>query len=60
MAGRPQDLTDIESVIIRQKGKLDVEYIRQWLDKFSHLLQMKDISERFEEPWKRFMKEGEI
>ena len=60
MAGRPQDLADIESVIIRQKSKLDVEYIRQWLDKFSHLLQMKDISERFEEPWKRFMKEGEI
>lgn len=58
LAGRPQDLADIESIIMRQGNKLDVEYIRKWLKEFSHLLGMKKMLERFEEPWKRLAEEG--
>lgn len=34
VAGRPQDLFDIESIIMRQAHKLDVKYIRKWLKEF--------------------------
>lgn len=28
--GRPKDLTDVVGVLARQKGKLDLEYMRKW------------------------------
>jgi len=58
VAGRPQDLFDIESIIMRQGDKLQVKYPRKWLKEFSHLLESKEIIERFEAPWKRVMEEG--
>jgi len=57
VAGRPQDLTDIEGIIMRQGKNLDVRYIRKWLKQFSDVLDMKEILARFEKPWKRFIKE---
>lgn len=55
LAGRPQDLFDIESIIMRQGNKLDVAYIRKWLKDFSYSLEMQEVLERFEEPWGRLM-----
>lgn len=57
VAGRPQDISDIEGIIIRQGNKLDIRYIRKWLKHFSDVLDMKGILARFERPWKRFIKE---
>lgn len=57
MAGRPQDLSDIQSIIIRQGNKLDVKYIRQWLKDFSQLLETKEILARFETPWKQLIED---
>lgn len=51
IAGRPQDVRDIEGVIYRQKLALDADYIRQWLQAFSDLLENPDIMARFETPW---------
>ncbi|MBI5789082.1 MAG: nucleotidyl transferase AbiEii/AbiGii toxin family protein [Candidatus Schekmanbacteria bacterium] len=59
VAGRPQDLADIESIIMRQGEKLDEAYIRFWLDEFSLLLETKEVLERFENPWRRLLGEDE-
>ena len=56
VAGRPQDLTDIEGIIIRQGRKLDIDYIRQWLKEFSLVLEMDELKERFEGPWRKWIK----
>jgi len=58
VAGRPQDLLDIESIFMRQGNNLDVKYIRKWLKEFSKILEMREILKRFDEPWKRLMKNG--
>ena len=52
VAGRPRDEADIESIVIRQGNKLDVDYIRQWLQEFSLLLGTEEILERFERFWR--------
>ncbi|MBI4811506.1 MAG: nucleotidyltransferase [Ignavibacteriales bacterium] len=52
LAGRQQDLADIESIIIRRGKKLNTKYIRKWLKEFSGLLEMKEIIDRFEKAWK--------
>jgi len=48
MAGRPQDLADIEGVVIRQVSALNTTYIRQWLQKLSLLLEDEEVLQRFE------------
>ncbi|NOZ67707.1 MAG: nucleotidyl transferase AbiEii/AbiGii toxin family protein [Deferribacteres bacterium] len=53
VAGRPQDLSDIEGIILRQGRKLDVEYIHLWLREFSDILETGEIIERFEKPWRK-------
>lgn len=58
VAGRPRDLADIESVIMRQGKKLDTAYLRKWLKEFSDALEMPEILERFERPLKELMKNG--
>lgn len=52
IAGRPQDLTDIQGVVYRQGEKLDVAYIRQWLKEFAAVLGNPDVLERFEAAWR--------
>jgi len=48
VAGRPQDVVDIEGVIIRQRGRLDTAYVRQWLEEFASVLANGEILQRFE------------
>lgn len=59
IAGRPQDLADIEGIIIRQGKRLDVTYIRQWLGEFSQILEMEEIMEGFEKAWRKVMRDRE-
>ena len=56
VAGRPQDVRDIEGIIYRQRKALDVAAIRRWLRAFAELLDNPEISERFERPWRRVVK----
>jgi hypothetical protein len=48
LAGRPQDISDIQGVIDRQGDRLDVQYIRSWLTEFSNALEDTEILDRFE------------
>ncbi len=52
VAGRPQDISDIQGVVHRQGEKLDVGYIRQWLNDFADALANPEIVERFETAWR--------
>jgi predicted nucleotidyltransferase len=56
VAGRPQDVTDIQGVIYRQRDKLDVAYIRQWLKQFAEALETDEPVERFETAWQTYRK----
>ena len=53
LAGRPQDLHDIEGVIIRQGEQLDARYIRSWLRRFAEALDESEILDRFERAYAR-------
>src|SRR4030042_5808892 len=48
VSGRLQDILDIEGVMLRQRGKLDIDYVRKWLHEFDIALESKEISKRFE------------
>jgi hypothetical protein len=54
VANRPQDIRDIEGVVIRQGTNLDLAYIRHWLKIFAEWLETDDIIDRFEMPWQKF------
>ncbi len=46
-AGRPRDLEDVRSVLIRNPG-LDTAYIRQWLKQFDESVEGESFTETFE------------
>lgn len=52
VAGRPQDISDIQGVVDRQGEKLGVAYIRQWLKEFADVLANPEVVERFESAWR--------
>ena len=54
IAGRVQDVQDIEGVIVRQGNRLDTPYIRQWLSAFAELLESSEVSQRFEQAWRKY------
>lgn len=54
IAGRVQDMIDVQRVIARQKNKLDAAYIRYWLNVFSDLLETDDVTNRFEHAWRKY------
>lgn len=54
IAGRGHDEMDIQSIISRQKGALDLPYIRYWLGIFAGLLETDDILNRFEQAWRKY------
>jgi hypothetical protein len=54
VAGRPQDLSDLQGVIFRQATSLDLDYIRYWLKEFSLLLESDEVIHRFEIAWKEY------
>jgi len=53
VAGRPQDLRDIEGIIYRQGDRLDAGYIRSWLRQFGEILEAPEVEGRFEQIWRR-------
>ena len=55
VAGRPQDLRDIEGVVYRQGPALDAGYVRRWLRAFAEVIEQPDLPERFETPWQRML-----
>jgi hypothetical protein len=59
IAGRPQDVRDVEGIVYRQRDGLDVAIIRRWLQAFAELLDNPEIVERFERPWRRIHSNGQ-
>jgi hypothetical protein len=53
IAGRPQDVYDIEGIVFRQRDVLDVGYIRLWLNDFAELLARPEMLIHFEVPWSK-------
>lgn len=47
-AGRPIDFKDVEGVLARNAGKLDIEYIRRWLTDFAEVVERTDPLGTFE------------
>ncbi len=56
VAGRAQDLRDIEGIVYRQGDKLDTNYLRHWLAEFTQATGDQEIMERFEGPWDKFLR----
>jgi hypothetical protein len=51
VAGRAQDVRDIEGIIYRQRVSLDADYIRKWLKEFSDVTGDSGLIELLERPW---------
>ena len=47
-ASRPQDIEDVKGVLLRQRGKLDLGYIRHWLPQLAEVADEPGIVEKFE------------
>ncbi len=54
VAGRPQDVSDIQGIVYRQGEKLDGGYIRDWLGQFSELMGNPEIQQHFERAWEKY------
>lgn len=48
VAGRARDIEDIGRVLVRQKLKLDLRYIRRWLRAFAPIVEGHDVRKLFE------------
>ncbi len=48
VAGRPRDVEDVERILIRQRLKVDLAYIRGWLAEFAPLVDGHDPQAAFE------------
>jgi hypothetical protein len=51
LAGRPQDVLDIEGVVARQGARLDLGYLRRWLVDLARTAEDPDVVGRFERAW---------
>lgn len=51
LAGRPQDVLDIEGIVARQGAALDVAYVRQWLLELARAADDPAVAARFERIW---------
>ncbi len=49
ISNREQDWIDIEGVLIRQRGKLDLAYVFHWLAQFAEALENPEILTRFDQ-----------
>jgi predicted nucleotidyltransferase len=47
IADRPKDWLDIEGIILRQRGRLDTVYVRDWLAQFAEALEKPELLTRF-------------
>ncbi len=52
VAGRPQDMSDVSGIIIRQLDSLELAYIRKWLAFFANEKPDPEILDRFERTWR--------
>jgi predicted nucleotidyltransferase len=48
IADRPKDWLDVEKILIRQRDRLDVAYIRNWLAQFAEALEKPELLTRFD------------
>ena len=48
IANREKDWMDVASILERQRGKLDINYILNWLTQFSEALENPELLKRFE------------
>lgn len=48
IANRKKDWLDVEPILIRQRGKLDLKYIRNWLTQFAEALESPEMLEHFD------------
>ena len=53
VAGRPQDLVDVEGIVRRQEDRLDVDRIRRWGLEFAELKEDPDLLRPFENLWRK-------
>jgi predicted nucleotidyltransferase len=53
VAGRARDTEDIERILIRQKVKLDLRYVRRWLQAFAPIVEAHDVRGLFENAVKK-------
>lgn len=53
VAGRPQDLVDVEGIVRRQGSRLDVDRIRRWGREFADLKDDPDLLRPFEDVWRK-------
>ncbi|MGH7826242.1 MAG: nucleotidyl transferase AbiEii/AbiGii toxin family protein [Candidatus Binatia bacterium] len=53
VAGRARDIEDIERVLVRQKLKLDLQYVRKWLRAFAPIVEAHDVRKLFESAIKK-------
>ena len=51
LAGRPQDVLDIEGVVARQGARLDLDYLRRWLAELARAAEDPEVVARFERAW---------
>jgi predicted nucleotidyltransferase len=49
IADRTKDWQDIERILLRQRGKLDVAYVRDWLAQFAEALEKPELVTRFDD-----------
>jgi hypothetical protein len=54
IAGRGQDVMDVENIVARWKTQLDLPYIRYWLKAFADLLETSEVIDRFEQAWHKY------
>jgi hypothetical protein len=53
VAGRPQDLIDVEGIVRRQRDRLEVDRIRRWGREFAELKEDPDLLRPFEDVWRQ-------
>lgn len=51
LAGRPQDVLDIEGIVARQGAALDIGYVRQWLEELARVAEDPEVTARFDRIW---------
>ena len=51
LAGRPQDILDMEGVVARQGKALDVAYVRRWVHELARVAEDPEVASRFERVW---------
>ncbi len=51
LAGRPQDVLDIEGIVARGGRALDLPYLRRWLEELARVALDPEVVARFERAW---------